>query len=298
MRLARDAIPTRMKKLFALVTLLTGFAAGSLSAQDFSGTITWSMRVEITDPAMKKQIADAQAQLADPAMQAQLKQAQEAMKSPEMQAMLQANPQMKAMMEQQMAAFSKPSAAGGDPLAGFFPKGFTLQLKGPRSLVKTEGGPNIGDVLTFADQNLSYRIDRTARTYSKLAADPVKETSGNYKITPTTETTKVLGYTCKRYQVDTTDSGTKTSYSIWATTEIKGLDASSLRRLNFSKSSDSAFMSQIEGVPLKIDAITPQAKLFMVATGVKNETLPDSLFVLPAGFKEVAAPGAPAAPAK
>jgi hypothetical protein len=287
-----------MKKLFALITLVTGFAAGSLSAQDFSGTITWSMRVEITDPAMKKQMAEAQAQLADPKIQAQIKEAQEAMKSPEMQAMLQANPQMKAMMEQQMAAFSKPAAAGGDPLAGIFPKGFTLQLKGPRSLVKTEGGPSIGDVLTLADQNLSYRIDRTARTYSKLAADPVKEASDKYKITPTTETAQVLGYKCKRYQVDTLEGGAKTSYSIWATNDIKGLDAKSLRRLNFSKSSDSAFMSQIDGVPLKIDVITPDAKLFMVATGVKNETLPDSLFVLPAGFKEVAAPVAPASPAK
>lgn len=277
-----------MKKLFALFTLVTGLVAGSLSAQDFSGTIVWSMRVEITDPAMKKQIADAQVQLADPAMQAQLKQAQEAMKSPEMQAMLQANPQMKEMMEKQMAAFTKPGASGGDPLAGLFPKGFTLQIKGPRSLVKTEGGPGVGDVLTFADQNVSYRIDRTAHTYSKLPADPVKETTGNYKITPSTDTAKVLGYTCKRYQVDTTDSGAKTSYSIWATNDIKGLDAGSLRRLNFGKS-DSSFMSQIEGVPLKIDAVTPQAKLFMIATAVKNEALPDSLFVLPAGFKEVAA---------
>jgi hypothetical protein len=280
-----------MKKLFALVTLVTGFVAGPLLAQDFSGTINWSMRVEITDPAMKKQIAEAQAQLSDPAMQEQLKQAQEAMKSPEMQAMLQANPQMKEMMEKQMAAFTKPGASGSDPLAGLFPKGFTLQLKGPRSLVKTEGGPSVGDVLTLADQNVSYRIDHTARTYRKLPADPVKETTGNYKITPTAETTKVLGYTCKRYVVEATDSGAKTSYSIWATNDIKGLDASSLRRLNFGKSADSSFMSQIEGVPLKIDAITKEAKLFMVATGVKNETLPDSLFVLPAGFKEVAAPG-------
>lgn len=276
-----------MKKLLALVILVTGFVTGPLLAQDFSGTITWSMRVEVTDPAMKKQMAEAQAQLADPAMQAQMKQAQEAMKSPEMQAMLQANPQMKAMMEQQMAALAK-AGASGDPLVGLFPKGFTLQLKGPRSLVKTEGGPTIGDVLTLADKNISYQIDRTARTYRKFASDPLKETAGAYKITPTSETAKVLGYTCKRHVVETTDAGEKMTYSVWATNEIKGLDAASLRRLNFGKSG-SEFMSQIEGVPLKIDAVTPQAKLFMVATSVKSESLPDSLFVLPAGFKEVAA---------
>ncbi len=274
---------TRMKKLLALATLVTGFVAGSLSAQDFSGTITWSMRVEITDPEMKKQMAG----LADPKVQAQIKEAQEAMNTPEMQAMLKANPQMKAMMEQQMAALSK-AGASGDPLAGLFPKGFTLQLKGPRSLVKTEGGPAIGDVLTFADKNTSYQIDRTARTYRKLASDPLKQTTGAYKVTPTSDTAKVLGYTCKRYLIETTEAGEKMSYAVWATNDIKGLDASSLRRLNFGKSG-SEFMSQIEGVPLKIDAVTPQAKLFMVATSVKSEALPDSLFVLPAGFKEVAA---------
>lgn len=279
-----------MKKLFSLFTLAAAFV-GALSAQDFSGTIAWSMRVEVTDPAMKKQLADAQSQLADPAVQAQMKQAQEAMKSPEMQAMLQANPQMKAMMEQQMAALSKAGASGGDPLAGFFPKGFTLQIKGPRSLVKTEGGPAVGDVLTHADKNISYQIDRNVRTYRKLASDPLKETAGSYKVTPTAETAKVLGYTCKRYLVETAGAE-KASYSVWATNEIKGLDAASLRRLNFGKSG-SEFMSQIEGVPLKIDAVTSQAKLFMVATSVKAEALPDALFTLPAGFKEVAAPAAP-----
>jgi hypothetical protein len=272
-----------MKKLLLLVTLVTGFVAGSLSAQDFSGTITWSMRVDVTDPEMKQQMAA----LDDPKLQAQIKEAQEAMNTPEMKAMLQANPQMKAMMEQQMAALSK-SGTGGNPMGDLFPKGFTLQLKGPRSLVKTEGGPAVGDVLTQADKNVSYQLDRTARTYRKLAADPLQETAGNYKVTPTSETAQVLGYTCKRYLVETTDSGEKMTYSVWATNDIKGLDASSLRRLNFGKSG-SEFMSRIEGVPLKIDAITPQAKLFMIATAVKNESLPDSLFVLPAGFKEVAA---------
>lgn len=278
-----------MKTLFAFAVLLAAFST-ALSARDFSGTITWSMRVEVTDPALKKQIAEAQAQLSDPATQAKLAEAREAMKSPEMQAMLQANPQMKAMMEQQLAALSN-SSGGADPLAGLFPKGFTLQIKGARSLVKTDGGPALGDVLTHADQNISYQLDRNARTYRKLAADPLKESSGDYKVTPTSDTAKVLGYACKRYLVETTGTGEKMSYSVWATEDISGLDAASLRRLNFGKSG-SAFLSQINGVPLKIDAITPQAKLFMVATSVKNETLPDALFVIPAGFKETAAPAA------
>jgi hypothetical protein len=256
-----------MKKLFALVIFVTGFTACLFSAQDFSGTLTWTLRVEITDPDLKAQLDAAQAALSNPAMQEMLK----------------SNPAMREMLEKQMGG-SAADAAGG-----FFPKGFTLQIKGPRSLVKTEGGIASRDVLTLADKNVSYQIDRKARTYSKLAADPLKDYAGAYKVTPTAELTKVLGYTCRRFVVETTGSGEKMRYSIWATNDIQGLDARSLRRLKFGQSAGSEFLAQIEGVPLKIDAVLPQAKLFMVAAAVKSEPLADSLFVMPAGFKETSA---------
>lgn len=256
-----------MNKLLALVIFVTGFTACLLSAEEFTGTLTWTMRVEITDPELKAQLDAAQAALSNSAMQEMLK----------------SNPAMREMLEKQMGG-SAADAAGG-----FFPKGFTLQIKGPRSLVKTEGGIAPRDVLTLADENVSYQIDRKARTYGKLAADPLKDYAGAYKVTPTAETAKVLGCTCRRFAVETTGGGEKMRYSIWATNDIQGLDARSLRRLKFGRSAGSEFLAQIEGVPLRIDAVLPQAKLFMVATAVKPEPLPDSLFILPAGFKEVAA---------
>lgn len=259
-----------MKNLTTWFALVAGWllSAGFLSAEDFSGTISWTMRVDITDPELKSQLDAAQAALSNPAIQA----------------MLEANPQAREMLEKQMGG-SSAAAAGG-----FFPKGFTLQIKGPRSLVKTEGGVAAGDVLTLADKNVTYQIDRKARTYYKLSADPLKDYAGNYKVTPTAETATVLGYACRRFLVETTDGGEKMRYSIWATNDIKGLDAGSLRRLKFGAAAGSEFLAKIDGIPLKIDAITPQARLFMVATGVKSEALADTLFVLPAGFKETAAP--------
>ncbi|MDF3057901.1 MAG: hypothetical protein K0R17_2116 [Rariglobus sp.] len=274
-----------MKTLLALVTLAIGFVTCPLSAADFSGTIIWTTRFDITDPEMKRQMEDAKARMSDPEMQAQMKAAQEAMNSPEMQAMIKANPQMKQMMEKQMQAMSKPGGMGD-----LFPKGFTLQIKGPRSLMKTDGGVGAGDILTLADQKISYQIDRAARTYRKIPADTVKDApEGKFKVTPTKETAKVLGYTCRKYLVETTENEAKLTWSIWATDDIKGLDASALRRLRFGQSSGPDFLSKIDGVPLKIDATTPQMKIFMEATGVKSEALPDSLFELPGGFKEVAA---------
>lgn len=276
-----------MKTRFTLFTLIAGFLATGLLAADFTGTVAWKTRVEITDPEMKKQMADAQAQMADPEMQAQMKAAQEAMNDPQMQAMLKANPQMREMMEKQMKAFSKPGAAtGGD----MFPKGFTLRVKGPRSLLRTEGGMAAGDVLTLADKNVSYQIDRDARTYRQISAEAAKTTEAKetpFKVTQTKETASVLGYTCTKYLVESTDRDVPMAWSIWATEDIKGLDASSLRRMRMGQSAGPDFFSKINGVPLKIDATMPQMKMFMEATSVKAESLPDSLFALPAGFKEV-----------
>lgn len=257
-----------MKPFFRFFVAVLGFVAAPLLAQDFSGTIAWTLRVEITDPQLKQQIDAAQAALSNPAIQEMLK----------------SNPQMREMLEKQMGASTSDAAAG------FFPKGFTLQIKGPRSLVKTEGGVAAGDVLVQADKKTSYQIDRKARTYRRLSDDPLKDYAGDYKVTPTADTAKILGYGCRRFLVETLGSEDKMRYSVWATNEIKGLDAASLRRLQFGEGSGAAFLAKIEGMPLKIDALTPQARLFMSAVSVKAEALPDALFVLPAGFRETASP--------
>lgn len=268
-----------MNKIITCLIASVGLAVSSLSAADFTGTITWAMRVDITDPEMKRQMEAS----SSPEMQEQMKAAQEAMNDPEMQAMLKANPQMRDMMEKQMKAMSKGPGE-------MFPKSTTLHMKGTRSLVRTEGGAAAGDILTLADKNVSYQIDREARTYRKLAVQKTPESMDDkFKVTPTKETTKVLGYTCERYVVETTDSEMKMNWNVWATDDIKGLDARALNRLRVGQSSGPDVFSKIKGVPLKMEITTPQMKMFMDATQVKAESLPDSLFELPAGFKELPA---------
>lgn len=267
-----------MKKLFALVALAVGFATGSLLAADFTGTLQWSIKVDVTDPQLKKQL-DAQS---GPEAQAQLQAAREAMNSPEMQEMMKANPQMREMMEKQLKAMSKPG--------GLFPKSSTLHIKGRRSLMRTEGGPAAGDLLSWADKDVSYQIDREARTYRKLDNEAVKESlDDKFKVTPTKETAKILGYACKRYLVETSEGGAPMQWTLWATEDIKGLDAGALRNLRLGQSSGPDLFGKIDGVPLKIEISHPQMTMVMTATSVKEEALPDSLFQLPAGFKEVSA---------
>jgi len=255
-----------MRLLVSLLWLSITGAATAASAQDFSGTMTWSVRIEFVDPQMAAQVG----------------MVQDALKNPELFAMLMQSPKMREMLESKLGPLNP---AGG--ASSLLPTGFTLQLKGPRALVKTEGGLVSREILTLADKSMAYVINRPARTYEKLSSAPA--TTTKTKVTATKETAHILGYTCRRFIIDIDDAGEKSRFSVWTTTEIAGLNAAAFKRMNWSQSGGTEFLGQIEGVPLKIDALTPEAKIALVATRLRPGALDDALFTLPAGFKEVRA---------
>lgn len=274
-----------MKKLatFLAITLLTA----ALRAGDFEGTVTWKMKAEISDPALQAKMQAAQAQLATPEMQAKLQQAQTAMQSPQMQEMMRQNPQMKAMIERQMAAMQGPAAASGNPLGGMMPQGFTLKAKGQRSLVIVDGGIMAGEILTLGDKDEAYRINRDERTYQRIDHPMLDQPAAkSYKITRTGQTEKILGYTCTRCEVTATGAtGTeKTSYTVWVTKEIKGLDPKQLSALRVGRDRGPNFLEQLDGVPLKMEIHSAQANLMLECTSIIPGALPDALFQLPADF--------------
>lgn len=248
------------------------------------------MRADVSDPAMRQQMQAAQAQLSSPEMQAKMKEAQAAMNTPEMQAMMAQNPQMRAMIEKSMsAATPKSGTSADDAMGGMFPKSITLRAKGARTLVNVEGGMMPSEILTLGDKGVSYQIDRSAKTYHTLAKpnDATASPSARaFKVTRTSETATVLGYTCARYLVEAVGEGDGTTYSVWTTKEIKGLDPKKMSSLQMGRDSGPNFMSQLDGAPLKMAITMPQAKIFMEATAIKAESLPDSTFALPRGFTE------------
>jgi hypothetical protein len=277
-----------MKKLI-LAAMAAVFFCCCLQAQDFEGTVVWKMRADLTDPAMREQMRAAQAQLSSPDMQAKMKEAQTALNTPEMQAMLAQNPQMRAMIEKSMSVMPKAGAASADAESGLFPKGITLKSKGACTLVKIEGGMMPSEILTLGDKGISYRIDRPAKTYQVLAksTDTAVTTSANaFKITRTADTAKVLGYTCTRYLVSPAGEGDGTTYSVWTTKEVKGLDPKKMSSLQVGRENGPSFMTQLDGAPLKMEITTSQAKILMEASVIKAESLPDSTFALPKGFTE------------
>ncbi len=273
-----------MKPFLAFLLLLISFSA---LAQSFEGTITWSIKYELTDPKKQADMLKSQESMNNPANQEKMKKMQEQMNSPEMKAMLEKNPQMKAQMENAMKAMQ------GGGAGGILPKSFTVKSKGSNSLTKMEGGMMNMEVLFLADKTQSFMIDRTAKTYSMLPSGTAdrKRDSIQHKVTKTGETMKVLNYTCTKYIVElTNDKGNIMNQVFWTTTEIKGLDMKSLSRQRMGNTGQSFYYEGISGVPLRMEMVSADMNMVMEVIDIKKQSLPAADFVIPADFKETKSP--------
>lgn len=272
-----------MKRFITFLVLLAGAGA---QAQTFEGIIKWSLSMEITDPAMKAQMAQAQQQLNDPETQAELKALKEKMNDPEMKKMMEQNPQMKAMMEQAL----KSAQGGGAPegMNNMMPKGMTLKIKGTNVATLMEGGMVDGMEILNREGQPAVRINRKDKTYSKMPEGrPGQEPE--VSVVKSTETAKILGYTCHKYVVQMKVEGQAMDQTIWATTEIKDMDMKALAKQRTAEGRP-MFSDKIEGFPLKMETASPQGNMIMQVEEIKREKLSDADFTIPSGFKEVKSP--------
>jgi hypothetical protein len=209
---------------------------------------------------------------------------QSAMKNPEMISVLLQNSQLREMIESKLGPLNPSGGA-----TSLLPTGLTLAVKGTRALVKTEGGLVFREVLSLADQHVAYLINRPARTFQKLPDLTASKTASkpSIKVTRTEEKSTILGYPCNRFLIEADDAGAKSHFSVWTTNAIKGLDAAAVKCLSWGQAGTPDFMGQLEGVPLKIDAVTPDVKVGLLATRLTLGPVDGALFVLPAGFKQV-----------
>ena len=269
-----------MKKLVSCLVFL--FAISAVKAQGFEGTIIWSMKMEITDPAMKARMEEGMKKMSDPANQAKMKELAAKMNDPQMKAAMDANPQMKAQMENALKMMS-----GGD-LTSMMPKGLTIEIKNENALTHMEGGPIAMDILYLKDKDKSYRLDRQNKTYSVMETTPAsasKTTATPPKVTKTSETLKVLNYNCTKYLVEYGENSATIHQTIWTTTDIKDIDVKSLSRHKVGKG-QSMYYEGMDGVPLRVEIATPQGKMSMEVTEIKRGGVNSDDFKIPADFKE------------
>ena len=251
-------------------------------AQDFEGTIKWSMKMDITDPKVKAQMAEAEAKMKDPATQAKMKEEMEKMNSPEMKKMMESNPQLKAQME----AIVKNMQGGS--INSLMPTGMILKTKNGNALSKVEGGVVGGmETLYQKGKNESYMINRESKTYSVVPHNESTATSTHeQKVTvkKTTETQKILNYTCTKNIVTVTEGDHTINQIFWTTNELKGIDFKSISDQKSGKGRQAMYYKDLDGVPLKVEMTMPQGTMVMQVTEIKKETLPASDFEIPAGF--------------
>lgn len=170
------------------------------------------------------------------------------------------------------------------PQGGKVPtSGYTLQAKGSRSRVSIDNGVAIHtDILYIGDKDVMYAIREADGTYVMMT-DVATKMMVAPKITKTSETMKILSYTCTKYVIETTDIGNNPiSTNYWVTNEISNSNMEALMAL---RSARSAFLYQeIEGVPLKIETTTTEGTLIAECSELKKEDLPDAVFEVPAGY--------------
>ncbi|HOX83982.1 MAG TPA: DUF4412 domain-containing protein, partial [Chryseolinea sp.] len=132
-------------------------------------------------------------------------------------------------------------------------------------------------------------IDRSNKTFTVLQHQMAEssQTKPDVKVTKTNETTRVLNYLCTKTIVEITQNGKTMKNYYWTTTEIKGLDLTSLSKQQVGRGNQSMFYKDIEGVPLKMEMTMPEGSMMMEVTEIKKESLSDSLFEVPADYKEV-----------
>lgn len=281
--------PMKIRYLFPWLVLV---CALPVAAKDFEGTIHWKMSMDITDPALKAKMEAAQKQMADPAMQARMREAQAQMQNPQMQAMLAQHPEMKAMIEKQMAAMAGANQGGENPMSAMMPKGFKVTTKGGKSLVQIEGGVAGTDILTLGPGGPTYMINRSAKTYHKAPADD-KPMPGEatVTVTKTSEKQDIMGYSCTKSVVEVSGVGDQSmTGSIWATSDIPGLSGKAFSEMRMGRSSRVNFMGKIDGVPLRTEMNAKGMKIAMEVDAVQPGSVDDAVFALPAGYTETATP--------
>lgn len=274
-------------KIRLLVALL--LFVNFVQAQDFEGTIKWSMKMNITDPKMKAQMEEAERKMKDPATQAQMKQAMEKMNDPQFKKLMESNPQLKAQMESMMK-----NMQGGN-VNSMMPSGMILKTKNGHTLSMLEGGIMGGtETLHQKGKDETYLINRESKTYAVIQHNADSETSAHnpdVTVTKTAETQKILNYTCTKSTVTLTENGHTITQVFWTTNELKGIDFKSMGDQQMGKGKQSMYYKDLEGVPLKMEMTMPQGTMVMEVLEIKKQTLPASDFEIPAGFTKTAMPG-------
>lgn len=253
--------------LFLLCCASTGIS------QSFEGSISYSIITDV-DPAMQQKMND-------PAMQEQMKELKKQLEDPQFKAMMEANPKMKTQMEQALKMMENTD------FSSMIPTGMIVKIKGKKSLTKIEGGMTSGLELLNTGDGKEYSINRNDKTYQQEEVSEDEYDSPETSVTKTSETKKILGYTCTKYIIESDEEEYEAEQFLWVTNEISGLNMSDFLVRKENQGQMIPDFKNIDGVPLRMEMGAQGMKMVMEATEVKRGGVSNSDFEIPPGFKKI-----------
>lgn len=164
-----------------------------------------------------------------------------------------------------------------------------LKVKGTTIITTIHGGMMNGVEMWFMEND--NKVKRVMRPQKMFAVVPpeamaaAKNAVDVTKFVKTTETSKVLQYSCTKYTGEMKSNGVTTKVTIWTTTEIK--DDQKVLEHQPDPFGNPKLPEGVQGVPLKIEKTTDKGTTVMEVTELKFEKLSNEIFKLPADFKEM-----------
>lgn len=243
-------------------------------AQQFEGTITWSFKSDFELSEEQKQ-----------QMAAARKQLELQLNNPEFKKQMEANPQLKKMVEQQAKVLE---GMGDKGMAGLFPEKMIVKLKGQNAHTIIDESK---ETLYLGSSGKQYELNPKEKTYRELnyTVEENQQLKNSFEVQKTSETSTIAGYKCTKFYLISKDQqmtpGKEMKQVLWVTTELN-LDARFLKQASKGGNAN-WFYDQVEGIPMRIEVSIPQGNITMEVTDVTKGKVSDAEFEIPAGYKAV-----------
>ncbi len=285
---------------WGVLLTIAGCAPGEVPAQGgFEGTLVFSMKTEITDPAMRQQteqnLREAKAALTGPEMEKNIREAEAQLQSPEFKKQMEKNPELKKMVENQIAQLKKlRDEALANPTSNPYDRANVM-----RTIMKVKDGNVLtsvgGMALEIMDakivtlcrkaDNKCYQLDHERKIYSELGAEAGQDSENewSFKVTPVAGDSSIQGYACRKYLIEMVNKAEKQTMRghVWATTAIQ-LPANNAA---MQGNPTAKAFSTIQGTPLHMEMeMGDKARMVYSLESVKKEKLDTAQFALPAGY--------------
>lgn len=276
-----------MKKIIVFVFIVS-LAITSQAQVNFEGIIKWNLSLtSINNSSAQTELTPKQKE----EINKSITELEAKINDPSMQPAFESNPSLKLMMQQQLNTMKAMQSENGlSGLNSLMPKSYLIKMKDGNSYTQIDGGAAAaaGDILYLKAMDKTYYIKKGAKTYS-LAPKSQSTFSENatVMVTPTTETTKILNYSCTKYVVTFTEAGKTRTLFIWATKDLKQYNLSSFQISGLSNPANTSAIRKIDGVPLKIELTEEGQTVILEVIELKSMSMPTTDFLLPADYKEV-----------